>query len=81
MTKKQFKEVFSQAIDKKYKYIAVYVKIKQSFYPEIIINYYDNFVDKYNYYLNAYDDELKLKACNEISIIDIKAVNELKELQ
>lgn len=38
--------------------------------PEIIINHFDNFANKKQYYINEYDDNLVCKTNSNIKIVD-----------
>ena len=80
MKKFELVNMFISAIEQEYKYIVVYVQVKNSKSPEIIINERSNFKEKLDYYVNAYDDDLKLKACNDISILNVKKINSFSEL-
>ncbi|GKX65637.1 hypothetical protein [Inconstantimicrobium mannanitabidum] len=68
------------AIDNKSKYIAVVVVNANSKGRELIINPTDNFDYKKEYYNNAYDDTLKLKACKDISIVAFAHDSDLSQL-
>lgn len=57
-----------QAIDDK-RGFAVLVKIPELPRPEKIINSAENIPGKYEYYENNYNDDLQLKANNNISIV------------
>lgn len=59
------------AMECDYKYIGMKIAMKGFEKPEIIINERENFKSKLNYYKMAYDDNLNLKACSGIKIIDI----------
>lgn len=49
--------------------------------PETIINPNDNFESKLNYYANAYDEDLKLKANPNIKIISYDFVEDLSGIE
>lgn len=59
------------AMECKYKYIGIKVVMKGFEKPEIIINERENFESKLRYYKTAYDENLYLKACSGIQIVDI----------
>lgn len=80
MKKFELVNVFISAIEDNYNYIAVYVQVKNSTMPEIIINGRSNFKSKLEYYINAYDDDLRLKTCNDIKILKVKKINNFSEL-
>lgn len=80
MKKYELVNIFVSAIQEEYNYIAVYVQVKYSSKPEIIINSTSNFKEKLEYYVNAYDDDLKLKTCNDIYILNVKKINSFSEL-
>ena len=80
MKKFELVNVFISVIEDNYNYIAVYVQVKNSTMPEIIINGRSNFKAKLEYYINAYDDDLRLKTCNDIKILKVKKINNFSEL-
>ena len=47
--------------------------------PEIIINPKNNFISKLNYYGNAYNEDLTLKANQDIKIIDYEFIEDLQD--
>lgn len=60
MNKSSLKAVFINAKATEAKYIGVKIETEGSSQPEIIINPQGNFSTKFDYYMNAYDDELTL---------------------
>lgn len=60
---------FEAAKQQKSKYVAVKIYMEGFEKPEIIINSIENFDKKLEYYKNAYDEDLKLKAVPTIKII------------
>lgn len=60
MNKSSLKAVFINAKAVGSKYIAVKIQTEGSSQPEIIINPKENFDAKFNYYMEAYDDDLVL---------------------
>lgn len=52
-----------------YSIFAVMVTVPNCESYEVIINEAPNFKSKADYYRNAYDDELRLKACKDIKIV------------
>lgn len=57
-------------------YLLVWVSINGGT-PEIIINYRENFESKLNYYQQAYNEDLTLKANSNIRIIHFDFVEEV----
>jgi hypothetical protein len=64
-TLRDLEEIFNTT----YIYVGVAVKLPNLEQPEIIINPIENYAEKLKYYKNAYTDDLKLKANNEIEIV------------
>lgn len=62
MNKSTLKAEFINAKIKDAKYIGVSIKTEGSSQPEIIINPRENFDAKFDYYMEAYDDDLILNA-------------------
>lgn len=62
MNKSTLKAEFINAKIKDAKYIGVSIKTEGSSQPEIIINPRENFDAKFDYYMEAYDDDLVLNA-------------------
>lgn len=62
MNKSTLKAEFINAKIKDAKYIGVSIKTEGSSQPEIIINPRENFDAKFDYYMEAYDDDLILIA-------------------
>ena len=62
MNKSTLKAEFINAKIKDAKYIGVSIKTEGSSHPEIIINPRENFDAKFDYYMEAYDDDLILIA-------------------
>ena len=65
MNKSTLKAEFINAKIKDAKYIGVSIKTEGSSQPEIIINPRENFDAKFDYYMEAYDDDLILIAAND----------------
>ena len=51
-------------------YIAVLIEMKGSNKPEVIIICRENFNSKLEYYKKAYNEDLTLKACTDIKIVN-----------
>ena len=71
MDKQNLVDTFNKAKEQK-KDIAIWVTVPTRNKPEIIIVDRHNLQYKLNYYLNAYDEQLKLKTFSEIRILDVK---------
>lgn len=67
----ELQNTFKEAIIKGAKLIAVKIKLPNYQTPEIIINENANFMEKLSYYEKAYDEDLHLKSCNDIVILDV----------
>lgn len=74
-------ELFNEAKENNAKYIGVKIKMQGFIEPEVIINPYENFIDKLNYYLKAYNEDLTLKSFNGIKIIDCAYANNYNDLE
>ena len=75
--KQKLINAFNHAIDIKYKFIVLDLTVPNSDVYETIIVRNPNFKNKLEYYKNAYDDDLKLNACQDIKIMHLTATNEL----
>ena len=73
-------KAFLYAKEHKYQYIAVKIMTKDNPEPEVIINSYENFDNKLKYYRNAYTNDLYLKTCPTISIVDVAYGNDYAEI-
>lgn len=71
MNKSVLKAVFINAKAAGEKYIGVKIETEGSSEPEIIINPQGNFDAKFDYYMNAYDDELVLISAKGKKVIRI----------
>jgi len=84
MNKSAIKAVFTNAKAVGARYIGVRVKTKGSSQPEIIINPKENFDEKLNYYMSAYDDDLILisaKGKKDIRITGIAQGNTFEDIE
>lgn len=84
MNKSVLKAVFINAKAAGAKYIGAKIETEGSSEPEIIINPQGNFDAKFNYYMNAYDDELVLisaKGKKEIRITGAAHGNSFEDIQ
>ena len=75
--KQKLIDTFNYAIDNNYKFIVLDLTVPNSDVYETIIVRNPNFKNKLEYYKNAYDDDLKLNACQDIKIMHLTATNEL----
>lgn len=73
-------ELFDFAIKSNMKYVAVEIDNSDYGKPEIIINERENFKDKFDYYLKAYDDNLILKSCAKIKIKNVFFSKNLRDI-
>lgn len=78
--KEQLIEIFEDAINFKAHYIAVEVETKGSEKNEIIINPYENFQKKLEYYVKAYNDDLVLNTYDGIRIISAISLDDNSEM-
>ena len=84
MNKSVLKAVFINAKAAGAKYIGVKIETEGSSEPEIIINPQGNFDAKFDYYMNAYDDELVLisaKGKKDIRITGAAHGNSFEDIQ
>ncbi|MEH2951382.1 hypothetical protein VV089_00040 [Candidatus Merdisoma sp. JLR.KK011] len=84
MNKSALKAVFINAMAVGARYIGVSIKTEGSSQPEIIINPKENFDTKFDYYMNAYDDDLILisaKGKKEIRITGIAQGNTFEDIE
>lgn len=80
LTIKDLEFCFDTAIRFKEKYIAVMIKMEGYPKPEIIVNFVENIPKKLEYYKNAYDENLNLKAAKGIKIAGVASGNTLRDL-
>lgn len=69
LTMKNLEKCFRAAFDIRARYVGVKIEMEGFEEPEIIINQYENINSKLEYYKNAYNEDLTLKAFNGIKII------------
>lgn len=60
---------FESALKNGARFVGIKIKMPNCPCSEVIINEYPNFEAKLAYYINAYDNDLKLKANSNIAII------------
>ena len=73
-------ECFDIAMDYVQKYMAVKIGLPNGKY-EVIIFERNAFVDKRTYYMNNYDEDLKLKRTPEIEILDFCCANDYESIE
>lgn len=84
MKKSELKAEFINAKIKDAKYIGVSIKTEGSSQPEIIINSRENFDAKFDYYMEAYDDDLILiaaKGKKDIRIVAVGHGNQFEDIE
>lgn len=72
---------FTRAKEEGIKYVGVRISMPNFEKFEVIINPIENFEKKLEYYQNAYTDDLKLKAFNEIKIIGFTFGNSYADIE
>lgn len=77
---KKLKEMFTLAIENNMKFVAIEIENSDYKKSEIIINPRENFEDKFEYYLQAYDENLVLKNCSKIRIVNVIFSNNLEDI-
>lgn len=70
LNKESLRNIFLEAMEKEYK-VAISVTVPGCDKTEIIVNPPENLAAKLEYYSSAYNDDLVLKACPSIQIVDI----------
>ena len=81
MNIEKLKKCFKTAMSVKAKYIAVKIKMNNLEKCEIIVNPIENATEKLKYYSEAYNEDLTLKACKDIKIVDFTFGNELSDIE
>ena len=81
LSKNDLKKCFETAEKIGYEFVAVKIDMQGFEHPEIVINRKGNYEDKMNYYENAYDENLILKAYNGIRIIGFVAADTFEDLE
>lgn len=72
---------FQKAKEKNSKYIYIVIKNKNHNKNEIIINPMGNVEDKTSYIENAYNEDLTLKACKDIKIVDFGSADDFYDIE
>lgn len=81
MNKKLFKKMFEIGKEESHNYMVVSIETEGNPEPEYIINSCGNFDQKFDYYMNAYDDDMELiKAKEHGKIIKIKYFDMIDDL-
>lgn len=81
MLKKELEERFAFAKKEDYEFIGVKIEMQGFEEPEIIINPKQNFDTKKDYYVKAYDEDLRLKTFSGICIVDCVYGDSFAEIQ
>lgn len=81
MKLKNLQECFGAAAKQNKKYVGVKIQMQGFPKPEIIINENENFDSKFEYYKNAYNDDLTLKTFNGIKIIGFTYGDSFQEIE
>lgn len=81
LTMEDLKSCFQEATLMNAKYIGVKIDMYNCPNPEIIINPCENFTNKIKYYIEAYNDDLTLKAFNKIKIVNFTYANTFEEIE
>lgn len=81
MNLNDLKEVFETAKKRNRNYVGVQIEMQGFPKPEVIINEYNNFDAKLEYYMKAYNDDLILKTFNGIRIIGFGSGDTYQEIQ
>lgn len=71
MKKNDFMQIVDETITSSDKFIVVVILTRGNNAPEYIINPNENLQNKKEYYDNAYDENMVLKTCDGIKIIDV----------
>ena len=84
MTKEKFKETVLEGVRRRKGFMIVKIETEGNPAPEIIINSAENFAQKTDYYLKAYNDNMELIKAKEsgksIRIVDVLMTSNLNEL-
>lgn len=80
-TKADLEEFYKLGMKNKVGFIGMQILAKGCNKPEIIINPTENFQQKLDYIRNAYDEDLRLKACKDIKIVALVCGNNFDELE
>lgn len=78
--KERFKELFNRYINDGAEYIGVFVKSHNLEEPELIVNPKENLSKKLEYYLKAYNCDMRLNSLHSIQIVAISPCIYLEDL-
>jgi hypothetical protein len=78
---KNLEKCFTDAKEAGVRFVGIAVRIGDTTPDEIIINHHDNFAKKLEYYQNAYDENLCLKAKPEIKIVGFASGDSFAEIE
>ena len=78
--KQKFERLFNQYMNDGAEYIAVFIKAHNLEEPEMIVNPKENLQKKLEYYLNAYNDDMRLNSLHSIQIVAISPCVYLEDL-
>lgn len=82
MTKKEkFKQTYENFVNEGAKYIGVYIWAYNTPEPELILNPIANSKRKLEYYLKAYDDNMRLKRVGNVKILSVTGAIYLEDLE
>ena len=79
-TMEDLKAIFTEAKDNEYRYIGVLIQMEGFESPELIINSYENFDKKLEYYSKTYDEKCNHKFAKGIRIIDADGSDDMNIL-
>lgn len=84
MNKSKFQNIIAEGISRGKNFMVVKIETEGNIAQEIIINRSENFVQKTNYYLDAYNDDMELIKAKEsgklIRIVDVLMTSNLADL-
>lgn len=78
--KEKFERLYKKYIEDGAEYIGVFVKSHNLQEPELIVNPKENLSKKLEYYLNAYNCDMRLNSLHSIQIVAISPVIYLEDL-
>ena len=78
--KEKFKELYRKYIDEGAEYIGVFIKSHNLEEPELIVNPKENLSKKLEYYLKAYNCDMRLNSLHSIQIVAISPCIYLEDL-
>jgi len=81
LTITNLEKCFKRAKERSMPFVGVKIQIEGFERPEVIINPYENFDSKLEYYKKAYNDDLTLKAFNGIKIISFTCGDNYSDIQ